>query len=180
MTQRYNIRLLSAILDTQDERKADGILSEERARQALTVGPPLNRDERRLIWISPDARDVFLAVRRQVRADLMERVRDAGLGTAERRLAASGGDADEIAGNGFTVTIFKDDIPGAEWSVSVQFASEYLALIGPSTAVILRDTGGHVWVSGRPDSQGCISGVWELSTESPRSRLQRFSLTLEP
>ncbi|MBJ7402192.1 hypothetical protein TSA1_26665 [Bradyrhizobium nitroreducens] len=180
MTNRYNTRLLSAILGTQDERKATGALSEERARQALTVGPPLSPDERRLIWMSPDARDVFLAVRRQVRADAMERVRDAGLGTAERRLAASGGNADEIVGNGFTVTVFRDDIPGAEWSVSLQLAPEYLALIGSSTAIVLRDSGGHVWVSGLPDSQGCVSVVWELSTESPRSRLQRFSLALEP
>lgn len=179
MTTSFNARLLAAIFATQDESKADGILTEERVREALTDGPVLTVEERRLIWLSPDARELFLAVRRQVRADMLERVRDAGLGTAERRLAASGGDTEEIAGNGFTVTIFHDDVPGAAWSISVELSAEYRALVGAATTVVLRDSGGHVWAAGIPDSHGCFSAIWELS-EAPLQRLQKYDLLLQP
>ena len=180
MIDRYDTKFLAAILALQDESKATGVLTETRARQALTDGPPLTIEERRLIWLSPDARDLFLAVRRQVRADMMERIRNAGLGVASRRLAASGGDTEEIVGEGFTVSIFHDDVPGGEWSISVELEEAYRALIGPETVVILKDAGGHVWASGVPDSRGCFSGVWDLVNETPQQRLQKFNLMLQP
>ena len=180
MIDRYDTKFLAAILALQDESKAGGTLTEDRARQALTVGPPLTIEERRLIWLSPDARDLFLAVRRQVRADMMERVRDAGLGTVTRRLAASGSDTEEVSGAGFTVTIFHDDVPGSEWSISVELGEAYRTIVGPETVVVLKDAGGHVWASGVPDSRGCFSGVWERNVETPQQRLQKFDLMLEP
>src|ERR1700754_838033 len=115
MTDSHELRLLAAVLKGQDDSETNGTLTIFRVRQALTAGPPLTEEERKLIWLSPTARQVFLSVRRQVRADITRRVRAAGLGTAERRLAASGGDTEVIVGNGFVVSIFRDDIPGAEW-----------------------------------------------------------------
>jgi hypothetical protein len=180
VSERFNTRLLAAILATQPEDPAMGTLSEERVRAALTGGPPLTGAERRLIWFSPDARHLFLTVRRAVRMDLKERIRDAGLGHADQRLAASGGEGEEIAGHGFSVTLFNDGVPGSEWSISVQLSAEYLALLPPGTAVELSDSGGAVWASGIPDSLGCISAIWSVADESPRARLQRFSLRLDP
>jgi hypothetical protein len=180
VTNRFNTRLLQAILDSQREGRLDNTLSEERVRDALTVGPPLTAAEKRLIWFSPDARHLFLTVRRAVRAGLRERVRDAGLGRADQRLAASGGDADEIVGKGFIVRAFKDDVPGANWSIFLELAPEYRELLPAETTVVLRDSGGVVWAAGVPDSLGCISAEWTLEDESPRSRLQNFSLRLEP
>jgi hypothetical protein len=180
MSPRLNTKLLSLILEGQEEGRVPGILTEERARAALTSGPPLTQNERRLIWMSPDARDLFLSVRRSLRAELSDRVREAGLGVAERRLAASGGDIDEVAGAGFTVTIFKDDGAEGGWSISVQLEDAYTQLIGPNTTVLLRDSGGVAWATGVPDSRGCIGGIWQQAGESPRTRLQKFSLLLEP
>jgi hypothetical protein len=180
MTDSHELRLLAAILKGQDDSETNGTLTIFRVRQALTAGPPLTEEERKLIWLSPTARQVFLSVRRQVRADITRRVRAAGLGTAERRLAASGGDTEVIVGNGFVVSIFRDDIPGAEWSVSVSLEPEYLALIGATTNVVLRDGGDHVWASGVPSLQRTISAVWDLIDDPPLRRLQRFDLALEP
>ena len=180
MSNIHDLRLLAAILQGQDDSEASSTLTIFRVRQALTAGPPLTEDEQKLIWLSPNARQAFLSVRRQVRADITKRVRAAGLGTAERRLAASGGDTEVIVCNGFVVSIFRDDIPGAEWSVSVSLEPEYLALVGTTTSVILRDSGGHVWASGVPSLQRTISAVWNLANDPPLRRLQRFDLALEP
>lgn len=180
MTPLRKAKLLAFILDGQEEGRVPGVLTEERARAALTSGPPLTQAERRLIWMSPDSRGLFLSVRRDVRAELSDRVREAGLGIAKRRLAASGGDIDEVAGTGFTVTIFKDDGAEGGWLISVQLEDRYLQLIGAATTVVLRDTGGATWAAGVPDSRGCIGSVWGDVNEPPRSRIQKFSLRLDP
>ena len=111
---------------------------------------------------------------------MMERIREAGLGIASRRLAASAEGTVEVEGRGFVVSIFHDDVPGAEWSISVELAESYRALISPETVVVLKDAGGHVWAVGVPDSQGCFSGVWELKEETPQQRLQKCDLILQP
>ena len=180
MTNRYNMRLLAEILGEQDESRATGTLSEERAYAALTVGPKLTAEERRLIWHSPDARNLFLSVYQRVRLDVMERTRAAGYGGTERRIAASGGDFEEISGKGYVVSIFRDDIPGAEWSVSVVVEADYLAIVGPETTVVLRDSGGHVWAMGVPNAQRSISQVWTLQDDPPHARLSRYGLELAP
>ncbi len=180
MTHRFNTKLLAAVLAAQDEPKAGERFTDARLREALTGGRPLTSDERKLVWFSPDARDHFLRIRRQVRREIREQVREAGLGYMDHRLAASGGAQQEVSGRGFTVTIFHDDIPGEEWSISVQLDPAYRDLLPPSTVVALKDTGGTIWASGVPDDQGRIGGVWEHAGETPHDRLAAHSLVLEP
>ena len=180
MTNRFNTKLLAAILAGQQEPKAAARFTDERLREALTGVRPLTVDERKLVWASPDARDHFLRVRRQVRRELHAQVREAGLGYTDYRLAASGGETQEVSGRGFTVTIFHDDIPGEEWSISVQLETAYRELLPPSMVVTLKDAGGAIWASGVPDEQGRIGGVWSLVGETPHDRLAAHSLTLDP
>lgn len=178
MNDKFDTRLLAAILNTQTEADAEGTLTADRVRDALSGGEPLSEQERLLIWRSPDARELYLAVRRQVRADLSERIQARGLGFAERRLAASGGDFEEIEGKGFVVSLFCRN--GTDWTVLVRLSDEYRALVGPRTSVTLHDTGGLEWASGMPDDIGSISAEWPHQDETPRSRLQRFELRLDP
>ena len=180
MSHRFNTGLLNLLLSGQTEPEASGRFTDERLREALTGGPPLTADERRLIWISPDARDHFLRVRRQVRRELRQRVRAAGLGYMDERLAASGGPIQEVAGRGFIVTIFKNDDAGKEWSISVQLDPTYLQLLPPSSVVTLKDSDGAVWASGVPDEQGRIGSEWMQAGETPEERLTRYRLVLDP
>ena len=178
MTDKFNTRLLAAILKTQTEADAEGTLSADRVRAALSGGEALTEQERLLIWRSPDARDLYLAIRREVRADMKERVQNSGLGFAEQRLAASGGDFEEIEGRGFVVSLFCRN--GTDWTVLVRLSDEYRALISPATSVSLRDSGGLEWASGVPDSIGSFGADWAHPGETPRSRLQNYGLRLDP
>lgn len=172
-------KLFADILRGQDS--AEGSFTDERIRSALAGNPPLSVDERLVLWSSPDARDHFLAVRREVRRELAEAFAGAGLGYSERRLAASGDgdDVQQVEGKGFSVVVFHDNLPGAEWSILCQLESTYLATLPPRTVVTLRDSGGLIWASGVPDDQGCFGGAWTEQSEAPAERLKGHTLRLE-
>lgn len=180
MTAKFDTRLLAAILKTQTEAEVEGqgILSADRIRDALSGGSPLTEQERLLVWRSPDIRALYLAIRREVRADMSEQIQASGLGFAEQRLAASGGDFEEIEGRGFVVSLFCRN--GTDWTVLVRLSDAYRALIGPDTFVSLQDSGGLEWASGVPDSIGAISADWAYTDETPRGRLQNYALRLDP
>ena len=173
-------KLFAEIL--RGQTPSDGTFTDERIRAALAGNQPLTVEERLLLWSSPDARDHFLAVRRQQRRELSDAMREADLGYSERQLAAAGGDneAQEVQGRGFSVMIFHDDLPGQEWSISCQLDPTYSRVLPPRTVVTLRDVGGLLWVSGVPDDHRCINGVWQHKGETPGGRLLRHTLRLDP
>jgi len=173
-------KLIADILRGQEN--SDGSFTDDRIRAALAGKPPLSVDERLLLWSSPDARAHFLSVRREFRRELTERFRSEDLGYLERALAAAGGedDAEKFQGNGFSVMIFHDNLPGEEWSISCQLDPAYSDILPPRTVVTLRDTGDLVWASGVPDDQGRFGGVWTYRGETPVQRLKRNALWLDP
>jgi hypothetical protein len=180
MTMTPQQSLLAAILNSQSEPEDAVAFTDERLREALTTGPGFTTEEKKLLWSSPDARDHFLTIREQVRLDLSEAVRKAGLGTSEMRLAASGSASEqEISGAGFIVSIFRDEAFGDEWSISVELSQEYLSLLAAGTTVSLQDTGGMVWARGKPDVHSRIGAQW-TALDTPMQRLARFSLRLDP
>ncbi|WP_439530810.1 hypothetical protein [Pannonibacter sp.] len=180
MTDIQHLGLLAAVLASQSEPEGFEPLTDERIRQALTTGPRLTADEKRLLWSSPDARAHFLTIRRQVRLDLSEAIASAGLGTSDMRLAASGSSSqDEVTGRGFTVSLFRDEAFEDEWSISVELSQEYLKFLPAETPVTLQDTGGLIWARGIPDVYNRIGATWQAS-ETPQERLKRFTLRLEP
>lgn len=181
MKDSDRFRLLDAILASQTEGAAGAVIEEDRIRQALTDGPGFTDAEKRILWLSPDTRSLFLEVRREIRQDLSDRVRAAGYGEPKRLLAASGGESEErISGHGWTLWIFHDDIPGSEWSLSLQLAEDYMRLLPAQTIVALKDSGGQTWLSGIPDSSRRIEMVWGNDSESPFGRLKRYDLFVEP
>ena len=180
MNDNERFVLLGAILDSQIEGAASDIITEPRIRQALTDGPRFTDTEKRILWLSPDTRALFLEVRREIRQELSDRVKASGYGEPKRLLAASGGGEEErISGDGWSLWIFHDDIPGSEWSLSLHLDQDYMTLLPKSTLIVLRDGGGKTWLSGVPDSSHQIESVWD-DDESPYDRLKKFSLVVDP
>jgi hypothetical protein len=181
MKDADRFRLLDAILASQTEGAAGAVIEEKRIRQVLTDGPRFTDAEKRILWLSPDTRALFLEVRREIRQDLSDRVRAAGFGEPKRLLAASGGQSEErITGHGWALWIFHDDIPGAEWSLSLQLEEDYLRLLPRHTVVALKDSGGKIWLAGKPDDNRQIEAVWDDNSESPYDRLRKYELNIEP
>lgn len=181
MTSHDHFRVLDLILSEQKEGRADGVLSEERIRQSLTDGPPLDATEQRILWLSPDTRSLYMGIRQEVREAVSLRMRSAGFGgRLPMRMAASGGTEERIEGPGYVLDIFWDDIPGAEWSISLRLNEDYVRRLPANTRVVLRDEGGQVWLSGIPDEQRMIEAVWPAKSEKPAERLTKFALWLEP
>jgi len=180
MTKPEHLDLIAAVLASQSEPEGAEAMTDDRIREALTGGPRFTNEEKRLLWTSPDTRDQFLAIRRQVRLDLSEAVARAGLGTSEMRLAASGSSSEEeIIGNGFVVMLFRDEEFAEQYSVSVELAEDYLKLLPAETPVALEDTGGLVWARGVPDAYRRIGAIW-THDEAPKARLSRYKLRLNP
>lgn len=180
MPRDEHFDLIAAVLASQAEPEDAIELTDERIREALTGGPRFTNEEKLLLWTSPDARDHFLTIRRQVRLDLSQAVTRSGLGTSETRLAASGASSqEEIAGNGFIVSLFRDEEFAEEWSISVELTDDYLTLLPAGTPVTLQDTGGMIWARGVPDDHNRLGAVW-TAEESPFDRLGRHTLRLDP
>jgi hypothetical protein len=181
MKNSDRLRLLNAILASQSEGVAGAVIAEDRLRQALTDGPPFTREEKRILWLSPDTRALLVMVRREVQAQIADRVKAAGYGQPVRLLAAAGGnDYEKISGSGWTLQIFRDDIPGAEWSLSLELDDDYAKLLPLLATVTLRDSGGQTWISGSFDASRRIEGIWPLASETPFDRLKRYALMISP
>lgn len=181
MSDQRHHRMLDAILEAQAEGAAGAVVEEWRIRQALTDGPTFTEAEQRILWLSPDTRALFMEVRREVRNEAKAKVSDAGYGRPVRLLAASGDRREErIDGSGWSLWIFHDDIPGSEWSLSLELAEDYVSLLPPQLVVKLKDAGGKTWLSGRPDNTRRIEAVWDDQVESPYDRLRHFALGLDP
>lgn len=181
MKSSDRLRLLDAILASQSEGVAGAVIPEDRLRQALTDGPAFTREEKRILWLSPDTRALLLAVNREVQAEVADRVKAAGFGQPVRLLAAAGGnDYEKISGSGWTLQIFRDDIPGAEWSLSLELDGDYAKLLPARATVTLKDSGGQTWISGGFDASRRIEGVWPMAEETPFDRLKRYALMISP
>ncbi|WP_126909134.1 hypothetical protein [Rhizobium chutanense] len=173
--------MLDAILDAQAEGAAGAVIEEWRIKQALTNGPSFTDAEKRILWLSPDTRALFMDIRREVRSEVRAKASEAGYGAPIRLLAASGDRREErIDGSGWSLWIFHDDIPGSEWSLSLELAENYVALLPKKMAVKLKDSGEKTWISGLPDGNRRIDAVWDEQKESPFERLRHYALSLDP
>ncbi len=174
-------RLLAGMLDTQLETGQYGAIDEERIRASLTTGPALSDEEQSLLLLSPVARSDFNRVRREVKEKLVLQLMENHIEQNLLPLAAAT-DEDKVLlkGNGFNVTLYKQDNLGIPWIVLVQLGDNYLQAINPMTVLRLVDSGGLEWLRGKPDANGEITVPWEDAETDILSRSRRFSLTLEP
>ena len=170
--------LLAEILEAQLGRAEAENIPQERIVEALTRGPGLTNEEKRLLWLSPEARDTYLAIRRRLSRSLEQRLRDRGIEMETTLLAASGGETDNFSceGEGWTVVAQKD---GGEWIVSLHLKETARQAIPPMTTLQLVDKGGVEWLRGRPDESGDINAVWPHARMSPADRVT-LGLELKP
>lgn len=177
-TDELLLELLNQQVDT-----GEGIgLSEARIEQALTVGPGFSEQESRLLWRAPIARDNVLRVRERLRQDVLARWRASGFEpVADVKAAADGAeDVIKVRGQGFALTIFPEADETMPWILSLQIDAELQSSMPAGLRFQLVDSGGMVWLKGRPNSRGEINDGWFDTTTSPQDRLRTHHLRLTP
>lgn len=174
---RLELAALAAALEHQTGAEVHGVITYERMYEALTDGPKFSQDERRLLWFSPDVRALYAQVRRSVDRETSAKLREAGYGEElHLRAAADTAEVQTIRGKGYVLTIFRDDEPEEEWSLSLRLEPALRSILPSRSVVKLADLGGLTWVEGIPDGAGQISALWQNKDETPIARAVRFGL----
>jgi hypothetical protein len=174
--------LLLNLVNQQTDSGEGFDLSEARIEQALTVGPCFSRRESQLLWKAPFARDSLLRVRDRLCQETIARWKASGIDPIAEFKAAAGG-VDEvirIRGQGFSLTIFPDADQTMPWILSLQIDADLRDDMPTGLRFQLMDSGGMVWLKGRPNSRGEINEGWFDTTISPRERLLAHHLQLIP
>ncbi|PIE59384.1 MAG: hypothetical protein CSA32_04130 [Desulfobulbus propionicus] len=174
-------KLLSAVLDSQLESGKHKMITQERLREVLTTGPSLAEEEKKVLLLSPVARDDYARMRDKINKELNERLQLHGVNSEILPLAAATvDDKVVIKGADFNVTLFNKTELGIPWVILIQLGSSYLRTINPMTKLRLVDSGGLEWLRGRPDSNGELTGAWQDDETDLLKRMRRFTLFLEP
>lgn len=175
-------RLLAAVLDSQIEPEQNLNIDQERLRQALTSGPPLNTDEQRRIWSSPLTRAEYLSLKRQINAEIRIRWRERDFELRLIGRAAADG-SDELrydsSDGSFQITLMRQPDEDMPWLVLLTLSTGLRETLYPSTELRLIDSGGLEWVRGQPDTRGEISFGWYDLINLPDQRLREYTLVLE-
>lgn len=174
--------LLLELLNQQVDTGEGLGLSEARIEQALTVGPGFSTTESRLLWRAPLARDSVQRVRERLRQDVLARWRASGIEPVADVMAAADDAQDviRVRGRGFALTIFPEADETMPWILSLQVDAELRSNMPVGLRFRLTDSGGMVWLTGRPNSRGEINDGWFDTTTSPRDRLLTHHLRLTP
>ena len=175
-------RLFLEILNSQLESGRYPPLDEKRVRESLTRGPGLTEDEQIILLLSPLARHDYQQVKKKIQEETRLRLYAQGVETELLAMAASSEDGDKmiLKGNGFTVTLYRQENHDTPWVLLVQVGPLYLQNIYPMTPLRLIDSGGLEWLRGRPDANGEITASWNDPETDLLARSKRFSLILEP
>lgn len=173
--------LLSTILDSQIESGSHGSISKQRLYESMTTGPELTRNERKILLLSPVAREDYQLEKAVVQKELMERLTTNSIAQELLPLAAATDD-DKVylKGEDFDVILIKKEALGVPWVILVQLGSSYQRTINPMTVLRLVDSGGLEWLRGKPDSNGELTAAWYDDETDLLSRARRFTLFLEP
>ncbi len=182
MTRRESDKLLIELLAKQVDAGDSEAMSEARIAEALTTGPAFSDAESRLLWRSPIARNRLFAARERLRDEVLERWLKAGiLPEAELRAAAVGGTGvTTVQGDDFTLKIFPEADPDMPWILSLQIGPRLQEAWPSGLRFQLIDTGGLIWLTGRPNSKGEINDGWYDKSNKPQERLLSHRLRLTP
>lgn len=174
--------LLLALLDQQVDTGEGAGLSEARIMQALTTGPAFSKAESRLLWHAPLARDSLRRVKERLCRDVLAGWRASGIEPVAEFKAASdsANEVMRVQGQGFALTIFPETDPTMPWILSLKVDAEIYGKLPASLKLQLIDTGGKVWLKGRPNSRGEINDGWYDTAVSPKERLLSYQLRLLP
>jgi len=186
--------LLGAILRSQPDlpgRFDERVLGDDaQLRDALTGRQVFSDAQRTQLLRSPQARERLMRVATALRAETRAHWQQAGVVAELAYQAAADDDVRPVSvdsNRDFGVSLLPLDPQGQRWTVSLRLSRRVMAgLVGQGLAgqdlasqVRLLDSGGGLWLQGRPDSDGELSGDWALD-ESPLLRLRRYKLSIEP
>ena len=85
-----------------------------------------------------------------------------------------------IKGRDYTVTVFSEDLPTVRWWINIALGPRISKTLGSMVGVRLIDSGGLVWLTGKPTVEGHLSHVWSHEDVSPMERAAQYRLILEP
>lgn len=170
--------LLAALLSVQIEDGSGDAFDPELALKCLRTGQPLSAAYKALLLRSPVAR---LKLREAIKRDDLELKRQAqtfDVGLMVTPLAAA---SDEqmvtINAIGWKLIIFKENLPHATYSLTLQLDHQ-LKSIAPKRVKVV-DSGGLLWLNGKPDSRAELTVEWSYTDFTPMERLSNHSLQLE-
>ena len=178
--------LLGEMLRAQPDRpETEPFPDEPRLREAISGKRPLAAHERRQLLRSPRARARLVEVAAGLRAQTRAEWRQTGVVTDIVYQAAAADEAKptevrpvSVDGNrDFGISLFPLDAQGQRWTVSLRLSQRVMA--GLAGQIRLVDSGGGLWLQGRPDADRELSGDWRLPG-SPLDRLRQFKLSIEP
>lgn len=183
MNRNKQVKLLAAVLAMQDEAVAPaaaGARDETPWREALARQGALNEEERQVLLHSPSARRQFYFMADVARAEAYARWKQAGIETALRYRAAASPTVEPVkieSNPDFTLVLFPLDAEGKAWNLFLKLSPTFQPLA--SGGIRLVDEEGEVWLAGQPDSDGELSGDWQLAG-SPLERLHQQQLQIQP
>jgi len=181
MTRDSTDDLLLQVMGQQVDDGDTSDLDEARIEQALTSGPGFSEAESRELWRSPFTRSTLMEVKERLCRELRHRWQEEDrVPFAELRAAAAGDGVVTVQGKGFTLTIFPQDDTMAPWILSLEVDAEHCRELGAGLRFQLIDSGGMVWLTGRPNSRGEINDEWYDRSISPQDRLIKHHLSLIP
>ena len=152
----------------------------QRLREAISGRQALTAGERRQLLHSPRARAQLVRIANELRGETRAHWRQAGVTPDIVYQAAAGDEVRPLSLDSnpdFGVDLYPLDPKGRRWTISLRLSARVMD--GLTAGVRLRDSDGVLWLQGRPDSDGELSGDWALP-ESPVDRLRRCKLSLEP
>lgn len=182
MNERDTKVILRALFETQIEDDPDAAPDEHHYMAMLRDGRPWTAADRAMLLRSPRARLTLEIAVERLRIGLLSQWRDHGWSEAvPLPLAASSADESHIFRTAF-YDLQLDRSGPAEWVVTLSLGRDLMAAVAaaPNLAIRLCDDAGRVWIEGRPDRHGALSGFWPWPGESPMQRLALHPLRLMP
>ena len=174
-------KLMAEVLDQQFEPDVayDDLDFAIRVRESLKGSMELPTDLARLVWISPNARSIYLRLRAEALAATRRRWSDRGFATELERMAAdSDGELDTFSASGVLMRMIHNAATG-RWMITLQVTAEAFGELPAGISIRVSDSGGLVWLEGVLDRHGGLDGFWEDETSGPRERLREHRLIID-
>ena len=177
-------KILAWVLTGQSEAKpvVEGArtLPDRRMQESLEGSNAFSDEERNLLLRSPKARARLRFLYEVRRAEQLMRWRELLVDQALSLKAAAGGPVEPVTleNEDFRLSFLPLDPKGHEWTMHLKVAQRLLTDLR-GAPIRVRDEDGAVLLTGLPDTDGELSGLWPLK-DSPLLSLTKTRLIVEP
>lgn len=180
MMTTAHTRLLAAILERQDDPGDDETCDRaywlERLKPGGLSGPDIAA-----IWTRPGARGAFIEARREALAPVRRTWGERGYDRPVHAMAAAdGAPVRPFEGPGYSGVAIAPARGRDSWIISLELKPETLEATPEWTKFRLTDSGGRIWLTGRPEPGfRAIDARWDYDDETPAQRLASHELRME-